>query len=226
MKKNFSKKSLIMGTALLFCSLQISLTVFGADETEKDLQEIYNTIQQDYYALKKDEDGNYFLSDFYYNNYTVKIEPRKRISIQEDGAGSGWLYFSYENGESEYFGTYYLMPLNEEYGLDELAGELEYDYENLCENSEWDVERSNALQKYKVDNHNVIADKITYTDKKENISGSIRNFFMIIDDKDTLAVQCIVTEVIEEQGKCVFSEDELAKELMENIELEEIQCEK
>lgn len=220
MTRKFGKKRFIAGTALLLCSLQISQPVFGADMTEKELQEIYNTIQQDYYALKKDEDGNYFLSDFYCNNDTVKIEPREKISIQEDGSGSGWLYFSYVNGESEYFGTYYLMPLNEEYGLNELAEELTYDYENLCKNSEWAVERSGVLEKYTVDGRDVFADKVTYMDEKNNVSGSVRNYFMVMDEKETLAVQCIVTETMKADGEGAFSEEELAKVLMEKIEFE------
>lgn len=43
---------------------------------------------------------------------------------------------------------------------------------------------------------------------------------MVMDEKETLAVQCIVTETMKADGKGAFSEEELAKVLMEKIEFE------
>lgn len=187
------------------------------------MQEIYQTITEDYYnrPLEKDEEGNYLLGDFYDNIYQVSIAPRQNFTILEENSGSGCIYLDYQADGDDFLGTYYLMPANEEYSVKDMTDELSYDYQAIAENENYEVlSRFQALETYDIDGYETVLDRMDYKNKETGEIITLRNYCMAVDEEAALVLQCMVTETrSSELVVSEFSDEELAQELFENIQV-------
>lgn len=184
------------------------------------LNEIYQHVvsEQTDRKLEKNEDGNYILGDFYQNQYTVSVSPRSKVTIDEENSGSGWLYFTYDTDEGNLTGTYYLMPVTDEYGTSAITAELDDYYDSLSAYEGSEVTRLDELLSLEIDGHETVMDRIDYRFPDEGYHGSMRNYCMVVDEMDGLVVQCVVTEILyEENATPLFTDEELAEELLSGI---------
>lgn len=184
------------------------------------LNEIYQHVVSDQTnrELEKDEDGDYILGDFYQNQYTVSVSPRSQVTIDEENSGSGWLYFTYDTDEGNLTGTYYLMPVTDEYGTSAITAELDDYYDSLSAYEGSEVTRLDELLPMEIDGHETVMDRIDYRFPEEGYHGSMRNYCMVVDEVDGLVVQCVVTEILyEEDTAPLFTDEELAEELLSGI---------
>ena len=184
------------------------------------LNEIYQHVvsEQTDRELEKNKDGDYILGDFYQNQYTVSVPPRSKVTIDEENSGSGWLYFTYDTDEGNLTGTYYLMPVTDEYGTSAITSELDDYYDSLSAYEGSKVTRLDDLLSLEIDGHETVMDRIDYSFPDEGYHGSMRNYCMVVDEMDGLVVQCVVTEILyEENSASLFTDEELAEELLSGI---------
>lgn len=184
------------------------------------LNEIYQSVvdEETKKPLETDENGNYVLGDFYNNQYTVAITPRKNLKIDEANSGSGWLYFTYKTDQGEISGTYYLMPMTDQYGVEDLKKELDEYYNAFEQDETSEVTRIDSLISYEVDGREAIMDRLDFTYPEQGYHGSMRNYCMVVDAAEELVVQCVLTETLyTPEAESLFTDDELAEELLSNI---------
>ena len=197
-----------------------SIDVPDEVKTAAEMNEIYNTVVEDQTSrpLERDDDGNYVLGDFYDNQYTVSIAPRETFEIDEANSGSGWIYFSYLTDQGEITGTYYLMPMTDDYGVEDITSELEYDYESFLDYDGCEATKIEALVPYEIDGREAVMDRFDFTYTEEGYHGSMRNYCMVLDVNEGLVLQCIVTEVLfAPEYESIFDDNEMAYEVLSNV---------